>query len=82
MAVLGVGMGLMISQLGNVVQSCANPRCCPWQAGRLAKAIHVLQTHETQGWEKLSDATGTGVATLACRVSQPFGFPSGRSSEA
>jgi len=24
-------------------------RCCPWKAGQLAKAIHVLQTHETQG---------------------------------
>jgi hypothetical protein len=24
-------------------------RCCPWRAGRLAKAIHVLQTREIQG---------------------------------
>jgi len=24
-------------------------RCCPWQAGQLAKAIHVLQTRETGG---------------------------------
>jgi hypothetical protein len=24
-------------------------RCCPWQAGHLAKAIHVLQTRETTG---------------------------------
>ena len=24
-------------------------RCCPWQAGQLAKAIHVLQARETQG---------------------------------
>jgi hypothetical protein len=24
-------------------------RCCPWKAGQLAKAIHVLQTHETGG---------------------------------
>lgn len=24
-------------------------RCCPWRAGHLAKAIHVLQTHETTG---------------------------------
>jgi DDE superfamily endonuclease/Helix-turn-helix of DDE superfamily endonuclease len=24
-------------------------RCCPWKAGQLAKAIHVLQTCETQG---------------------------------
>jgi hypothetical protein len=23
-------------------------RCCPWKAGQLAKAIHVLQTHETR----------------------------------
>jgi hypothetical protein len=23
-------------------------RCCPWQAGQLAKAIHVLQARETQ----------------------------------
>ena len=23
--------------------------CCPWKAGQLAKAIHVLQTHETRG---------------------------------
>lgn len=24
-------------------------RCCPWQAGRIAKAIHVLQTREIRG---------------------------------
>ncbi len=24
-------------------------RCCPWRAGQLAKAIHVLQARETQG---------------------------------
>ncbi len=24
-------------------------RCCPWRAGQLAKAIHVLQTRETTG---------------------------------
>src|SRR5512140_2010309 len=24
-------------------------RCCPWRAGQLAKAIHVLQTRETEG---------------------------------
>jgi hypothetical protein len=24
-------------------------RCCPWQAGRIAKAIHVLQTQEIGG---------------------------------
>jgi hypothetical protein len=24
-------------------------RCCPWRAGQLAKAIHVLQTREFQG---------------------------------
>jgi hypothetical protein len=24
-------------------------RCCPWRAGQLAKAIHVLQTRETGG---------------------------------
>jgi hypothetical protein len=24
-------------------------RCCPWKAGQLAKAIHVLQTRETKG---------------------------------
>ena len=23
-------------------------RCCPWRAGQLAKAIHVLQTRETR----------------------------------
>jgi len=23
-------------------------RCCPWRAGQLAKAIHVLQTRELQ----------------------------------
>jgi hypothetical protein len=23
-------------------------RCCPWRAGHLAKAIHVLQTRETK----------------------------------
>ena len=24
-------------------------RCCPWRAGQLAKAIHVLQAHEIGG---------------------------------
>jgi hypothetical protein len=24
----------------------AKLRCCPWRAGKLAKAIHVLQLHE------------------------------------
>jgi hypothetical protein len=24
-------------------------RCCPWKAGQLAKAIHVLQARETEG---------------------------------
>jgi DDE superfamily endonuclease len=24
-------------------------RCCPWRAGQIAKAIHVLQTHEIAG---------------------------------
>ena len=24
-------------------------RCCPWRAGQLAKAIHVLQTREIRG---------------------------------
>ena len=24
-------------------------RCCPWQAGQLAKAIHVLHARETGG---------------------------------
>jgi len=24
-------------------------RCCPWRAGQLAKAIHVLQAHEMEG---------------------------------
>jgi len=24
-------------------------RCCPWQAGQLAKAIHVLQAREIGG---------------------------------
>jgi hypothetical protein len=24
-------------------------RCCPWRAGQLAKAIHVLQAREIQG---------------------------------
>jgi hypothetical protein len=24
-------------------------RCCPWRAGRIAKAIHVLQTREIAG---------------------------------
>ena len=24
-------------------------RCCPWRAGQLAKAIHVLQAREMQG---------------------------------
>ena len=24
-------------------------RCCPWRAGQLAKAVHVLQTREIEG---------------------------------
>jgi hypothetical protein len=24
-------------------------RCCPWKAGQLAKAVHVLQAREAQG---------------------------------
>jgi hypothetical protein len=24
-------------------------RCCPWRAGHIAKAIHVIQTHEIRG---------------------------------
>jgi hypothetical protein len=24
-------------------------RCCPWRAGQLAKAVHVLQTREIAG---------------------------------
>jgi DDE superfamily endonuclease len=27
-------------------------RCCPWKAGQLAKAIHVLQTREIGGWKR------------------------------
>jgi DDE superfamily endonuclease len=31
-------------------------RCCPWRAGKLAKAIHVLQLREAQpGWNQLTD---------------------------
>jgi hypothetical protein len=26
-------------------------RCCPWRAGQLAKAIHVLQAREIGGWK-------------------------------
>jgi hypothetical protein len=33
-------------------------RCCPWRAGQLAKAIHVLQTREIGGWKGLC-ATNT-----------------------
>jgi hypothetical protein len=30
-------------------------RCCPWQAGRPAKAIHALQLRDAQrGWKRLS----------------------------
>ena len=29
-------------------------RCCPWRAGQLARAIHVLQIRETKpGWKRL-----------------------------
>jgi hypothetical protein len=34
-------------------------RCCPWQAGQLAKPIHVLQIRETRGRNGL---------TVACRA--------------
>jgi DDE superfamily endonuclease/Helix-turn-helix of DDE superfamily endonuclease len=41
-------------------------RCCPWRAGQLAKAIHVLQTHEIgvgvisrrSGFKSFSDSPG------------------------
>jgi hypothetical protein len=26
-------------------------RCCPWRAGKLARAIHVLQDREIGGWK-------------------------------
>jgi hypothetical protein len=29
-------------------------RCCPWRAGQLAKAIHVLQAREIEGWKRPS----------------------------
>lgn len=30
------------------------PHCCPWRAGQLAKAIHILQTHEIEGCKTLT----------------------------
>jgi len=35
-------------------------RCCPWRAGQLAKAIHVLQAREIAGMKRLSDWAGPG----------------------
>ncbi len=32
----------------------ARLRCCPWRAGQIAKAILVLQAHETKHDEKAS----------------------------
>ena len=33
-------------------------RCCPWRAGQLAKAVHVLQTRETRGRKRLTVFAG------------------------
>ena len=40
-------------------------RCCPWRAGQLAKAIHVLQAHETTGCRV---GGWRGGVVLACRA--------------
>ena len=46
-------------------------RCCPWRAGQLAKAIHVLQTREIED-EKVQ-CTGRKVRTAG---PDPGPFPS------
>ena len=48
-------------------------RCCPWQAGQLAKAIHVLQTREIAGCR----VGGWRGGIARCQVLQPLfpGFP-------
>jgi hypothetical protein len=33
-------------------------RCCPWHAGQLAKAIHVLRAHEIKGRKRSTVLTG------------------------
>jgi hypothetical protein len=42
-------------------QDLADPaqlRCCPWRAGQLAKAIHVLQAREVGGLRSLARLPG------------------------
>jgi hypothetical protein len=34
-------------------------RCCPWNTGQLAKAIHVLQIRENTGCKTLTDQITT-----------------------
>ena len=41
-------------------------RCCPWRAGQLAKAIHVLPGPRNRGMERLSDWAGPG--RQLCRI--------------
>ena len=50
-------------------------RCCPWRAGQLAKAIHVLQSYETAGCR----VGGWRGGTARRQVLQPLfpGFPPG-----
>ena len=40
-------------------------RCCPWRAGQLAKAIHVLQAREIGGLKKFLVPSGMGHFTRA-----------------
>lgn len=37
-------------------------RCCPWRAGQIAKAIHVLQTREAADEHAHCSAAGPGPA--------------------
>ena len=48
-------------------------RCCPWKAGQLAKAIHVLQAREIAGCR----VGGWRGGIVRCQVLQPLfpGFP-------
>ena len=42
-------------------------RCCPWRAGQLAKAVHVLQSREIEGCKRFSAGASSVAATRASR---------------
>jgi hypothetical protein len=56
-----------ITQLG-YRGSLSKLRCCPWRAGQLARAIHVLRAHETAGLKgSLSGVPLEAIFTLGHR---------------